>query len=67
MVETATFGPNAGNLRMLTYHPPGLPDGAPLVVTLHGCGQEAEAYAEAGWLALADRLGFATLAAVRSG
>lgn len=68
MVKTATFDPNAGNLRMLTYHPSSLPDGAPLVVTLHGCGQEAEAYAEqAGWLAVADRLGFAVLAAVRSG
>lgn len=63
MAEVADFGPNPGDLRMLTYAPRSLQAGAPLVVVLHGCAQRAEAYAEqAGWLALADRLGFAVLA-----
>jgi len=39
-----------------------LPKRAPLVVVLHGCRQTAEGYAAgAGWLALADRFGFALL------
>ncbi len=54
---------NPGELRMLAYRPAGLAPGAPLVVTLHGCGQGAEAFAAgAGWLDLADRFGFAVLA-----
>ncbi len=61
------FGANPGGLRMLTYAPPGLVAGAPLVVVLHGCGQHAEAYADqAGWLELADRVGFAVLAPEQS-
>jgi feruloyl esterase len=60
--EVAAFGPNPGRLRMLTYAPPGLRPGAPLVVVLHGCGQSAEAFAVgAGWTDLADRRGFALL------
>jgi poly(hydroxyalkanoate) depolymerase family esterase len=63
MVTTTSFGPNPGNLRMLSHVPDGLPVGAPLVVVLHGCTQQAEAYAAgSGWLTLADRLGFAVLA-----
>ncbi|MDP2213541.1 PHB depolymerase family esterase [Phenylobacterium sp.] len=63
MVETADFGPNPGALRMLSHAPAGLPKGAPLVVVLHGCTQTAEAFAaDAGWLALADRYGFAVVA-----
>lgn len=59
----AGFGANPGALRMLAYAPPGLPRGAPLVVTLHGCQQTAVGYAEgAGWLDLAQRLGFAVVA-----
>lgn len=55
--------PNPGDLRMWTYRPEGLPGPAPLVVVLHGCTQAAEAHAaSAGWLQLADRLGFAVLA-----
>ncbi|RYE75458.1 MAG: PHB depolymerase family esterase, partial [Oxalobacteraceae bacterium] len=61
--EVSDFGENPGGLRMLAYAPVGLPAGAPLVVTLHGCTQYGEAYAAgAGWLDLADRLGFAVLA-----
>jgi len=47
---------------MRVYRPADLPKGAPLVVVLHGCRQTAEGYAAgAGWLALADRFGFALL------
>ena len=63
MVETADFGPNPGELRMLSYAPEGLPRGAPLVVVLHGCTQRAEPHAAAaGWLTLADRCGFVVVA-----
>lgn len=61
--EVKDFGANPGDLHMLLYVPDGLPPGAPLVVALHGCTQFGEAYAQgAGWLDLADRLGFAVLA-----
>ncbi len=60
---TALAAPNPGKLRMVVYAPAGLPRGAALVVVLHGCGQGAEAHAtQAGWIELADRLGFVVLA-----
>lgn len=63
LVETAAFGDDPGDLRMLSYRPANLAPGAPLVVVLHGCTQTADDYAEgAGWLTLADRHGFAVLA-----
>ncbi len=63
LAETA-FDPNPGNLRMFQYLPGGLKPGAPLVVTLHGCGQTAAGYdLGAGWCQLADQWGFAVLAA----
>jgi poly(hydroxyalkanoate) depolymerase family esterase len=53
------FGSNPGNLRMLAYLPKALPAGAPVVIALHGCCQNADEYDRgAGWSALADRLGF---------
>jgi poly(hydroxyalkanoate) depolymerase family esterase len=56
------FGANPGNLRMYAYRPPGLRAGAALVVVLHGCRQEAVPFArDAGWIALADRIGAALL------
>jgi feruloyl esterase len=62
LTETA-FDPNPGNLRMFQYVPQGLKPGAPLVVTLHGCGQTASGYdLGAGWCQLADQAGFAVLA-----
>lgn len=65
--RTETFGPNPGRLAMLSYTPPSLAPGSPMVVVLHGCTQTAEAYAEnAGWLALADRFGFVVLAPEQS-
>ena len=58
----APTGRNPGDLRMLTYVPPGLAPGSPLVVVLHGCTQNAAAYDHgAGWSTLAERHGFALL------
>lgn len=63
MIEVRGFGFNPGGLRMLAYAPRGLAPNAALVVVLHGCTQRAGSHARAaGWLALADRLGFAVLA-----
>jgi poly(hydroxyalkanoate) depolymerase family esterase len=62
LAEITRFGSNPGNLRMWVYEPPNLPEGAPLVVALHGCGQSAADFDdETGWVGLADRLGFALL------
>jgi poly(hydroxyalkanoate) depolymerase family esterase len=56
------FGSNPGALRARTYVPRGLKDGAPLVVVLHGCTQNAAGYdAGSGWSQLADRHGFVLL------
>jgi poly(hydroxyalkanoate) depolymerase family esterase len=53
------FGPNPGRLRMLVHQPAGATrPGQPLVVVLHGCGQDAAAFARAsGWVAWAERKG----------
>ena len=60
--EITSFGSNPGALRMFRFVPPGLPRGAPLVVVLHGCTQNAAGYdAGAGWSTLAARHGFAVL------
>lgn len=65
--EVSDFGANPGGLRMLSYAPVTLRSGAPLVVVLHGCGQDAEANARgSGWLYLADRYGFAVVMPVQS-
>jgi poly(hydroxyalkanoate) depolymerase family esterase len=59
VTEISDFGANPGGLRMLQYLParPPLP-GAPVLVLLHGCAQDAGAFAHAsGFVALADRLG----------
>lgn len=56
------FSPNPGNLTAKTYIPVNLPVGAPLVVVLHGCTQNAAGYDHgSGWSRLADRHGFALL------
>ena len=53
---------NPGNLTLHTHVPAGLADHAPLVVLLHGCGQDPESFAdETGWRALADLHGFVLL------
>jgi len=47
---------------MMLYVPQHLPCASPMVVVLHGASQNATRYATgAGWLALADRFGFAVL------
>src|SRR4051812_44323572 len=57
------FGSNPGDLKLFAYRPRGLPQGAPLMVILHGCKQDARGYDHgAGWSALADRYGFALIA-----
>jgi poly(hydroxyalkanoate) depolymerase family esterase len=56
------FGSNPGRLRARTFLPPGLKPGAPLVVVLHGCTQNAAGYDNgSGWSRLSERLGFALL------
>ncbi len=55
VTEISGFGTNPGALRMFSYAPVRLPGGRPLVVVLHGCGQDAKSFsADAGWLALAE-------------
>ncbi|WP_192182941.1 extracellular catalytic domain type 1 short-chain-length polyhydroxyalkanoate depolymerase [Mesorhizobium amorphae] len=56
------FGSNPGALKSKYYRPKNLPKGAPLVVVLHGCTQNANAYNfHSGWSQLADELGFALI------
>ena len=60
--EVVSFGANPGALRMWRFVPKGLPRGAPLVVVLHGCTQNAAGYDQGtGWSTLAARHGFALL------
>ncbi len=62
VAEIAAFGSNPGALRMLVYAPARLPAGRPLVVVLHGCGQDAETFASnAGWLSVAEQFRLALL------
>jgi poly(hydroxyalkanoate) depolymerase family esterase len=56
------FGSNPGNLNSKFYVPSELSAGAPLVVVLHGCTQNAAGYDHhSGWSKLADKEGFALL------
>lgn len=60
--EVEDSGTNPGNLRMFRYIPRIVQPKPPLVVALHGCTQQAAAYADgAGWVELADRYGFCLL------
>lgn len=62
LCDMTGFGSNPGALRARTYLPDALPPGAPLVVVLHGCTQDAAGYDQgAGWSQVADELGFALL------
>lgn len=65
--QVASFGSNPGALTMFSYRPDGLPSGAPVVVELHGCTQDATTYfTSSGWRTFADRHGFALLLAQQS-
>jgi poly(hydroxyalkanoate) depolymerase family esterase len=56
------FGSNPGALKARVYIPQSLAEGAPLVVVLHGCTQNAAGYDyNSGWSQLADQAGFALL------
>ncbi|MBS7541324.1 PHB depolymerase family esterase [Ancylobacter lacus] len=56
------FGSNPGGLKAHVHVPATAARGAPLVVVLHGCTQNAAEYdLRAGWSALADHAGFALL------
>jgi feruloyl esterase len=67
LIMVPDFGADAAGLTMLAYRPAGLAPGAPLVVVLHGCGQDAAAFAAAsGWMALADRVGLALVVPTQS-
>src|SRR4051794_36433391 len=62
ITAVSQFGSNPGGLGMLVYAPPRLRTGRPLVVVLHGCGQDAAHFAAvAGWVGLAVRLRLAVL------
>ena len=62
LVDLGAFSPNPGALAGRVHLPANLPVGAPLVVVLHGCTQDAALYDQgSGWSRLADRFGFALL------
>lgn len=62
LTQVTGFGSNPGNLSMYAYRPDGLPAHAPLVVALHGCTQDANAYyTNSGWKKFADQWNFAVI------
>ncbi|MBR7744310.1 PHB depolymerase family esterase [Phycicoccus sp. BSK3Z-2] len=65
--QVPSFGSNPGALAMYGYRPDGLPAGAPVVLALHGCTQDAPTFfAQSGWREMADRYGFALVLAQQS-
>jgi poly(hydroxyalkanoate) depolymerase family esterase len=59
ITSVAAFDSGPGHLRMLEYCPRDLPAGRPVVVLLHGCGQQASQFAtDTGWIELANQCGF---------
>jgi poly(hydroxyalkanoate) depolymerase family esterase len=55
----AGFSPNPGAIEMFRYVPPTVPAGPrPLVMALHGCTVDANAFRNVGWEKLADEYGF---------
>ncbi|SCG48252.1 extracellular catalytic domain type 1 short-chain-length polyhydroxyalkanoate depolymerase [Micromonospora coxensis] len=62
LTQVTGFGSNPGNLAMYAYRPDGLPAGAPAVVLLHGCTQNAAGYfTNSGWRKYADLWRFALI------
>lgn len=56
--QVTSFGSNPGALTMWSYRPDNAAVGAPLVIALHGCTQDASGYLNgSGWRDLADRNG----------
>lgn len=56
--QVTSFGSNPGALTMWSYRPDNVTAGAPLVIALHGCTQDASGYLNgSGWRDLADRHG----------
>lgn len=56
--QVTSFGSNPGALTMWSYRPDNATAGAPLVIALHGCTQDASTYLTgSGWRELADRNG----------
>jgi feruloyl esterase len=67
LITVPDFAADPAGLSMLAYRPSGLTSGAPLVVLLHGCGQDPAAFAaQSGWMALADRVGLALVLPTQS-
>jgi poly(hydroxyalkanoate) depolymerase family esterase len=58
LTRVANFGDNPGRIEMHKYVPRSMPPNAPLVVSLHGCLQDAEIYSNVGWTQLADQWKF---------
>ena len=55
--EVTAFGSNPGDLRMHLCTPARVHPGAPLILVLHGCKQDATGFAaDAGWVALSAKL-----------
>lgn len=62
LVRFAGGSPNPGNLNAWIHVPETAAAGAPLVIVLHGCTQNAAGYDESsGWSRLADQHGFVVL------
>src|SRR5262245_51516657 len=58
LVEVRDFQPETSQLRMYKYVPPTARRGAPLIVVLHHCFQNAlDAFVDAGWRRAADANG----------
>ncbi|MFG3506788.1 PHB depolymerase family esterase [Streptomyces sp. NPDC047821] len=67
LTRVTAFGANPGALAMYVYRPASLPAGAPVVVALHGCTQNAQGYADGSGLPrYADRHGFLLVLAEQS-
>ncbi|QGN47552.1 alpha/beta hydrolase family esterase [Micromonospora sp. WMMD558] len=65
--QVTGFGSNPGNLAMYAYRPDNLPAGAPAVVLLHGCTQNATGYfGNTGWQKYADQWKFTVIVAQQS-
>ncbi|MFE0451717.1 PHB depolymerase family esterase [Streptomyces sp. NPDC058914] len=59
LTRVADFGANPGGLNMYVHRPASLPANPAVVIALHGCTQNAQAYADhSGLPQLADRYGF---------